>query len=64
MINDTPSADPAALLTPHELSDYVKVPVQTLYMWRYHGKGPEAIKVGRHLRYRREAVESWLAANS
>lgn len=48
------------LLTPEEVSDYLKIPVSTLYRWRYTGKGPRAIPVGRHLRWRPEDVERWL----
>ncbi len=28
--------------------------------WRLRHRGPKAVKVGRHLRYRREDVEAWL----
>jgi hypothetical protein len=38
---------------------YLQVPVKTLYTWRYKdGSSP----VGRHLRYRWEDVEDWLAS--
>ena len=46
--------------TPTELAAILGVPLSTLYQWRYKGEGPPACKVGRHLRYRREAVERWL----
>ena len=36
------------------------IPVHTLYRWRYKGDGPTGYRVGRHVRYRREAVEAWL----
>jgi excisionase family DNA binding protein len=49
------------LMTAEELADYLAVPLATLYAWRYRGDGPPAVKVGRHLRYRVEDVESWLA---
>lgn len=35
-------------------------PVHTLYRWRHNGDGPAGYRVGRHVRYRREAVEAWL----
>jgi excisionase family DNA binding protein len=50
------------LATPAELADYLQVPLKTLYQWRYHGKGPRAHRVGRHLRHRWEDVEIWLAS--
>jgi excisionase family DNA binding protein len=49
------------LLTPSELSEMLGVPVATLYSWRYHGRGPAAVRVGRHLRYRLSDVDAWLA---
>jgi excisionase family DNA binding protein len=48
------------LLKDHETAGYLKVPVGTLANWRYQGKGPRFIKVGRHVRYRRSDVEAWL----
>lgn len=48
------------LLTPQELADGVGVPLATVYQWRYKGVGPAAIKVGRHVRYRADAVNRWL----
>ncbi|MDP9459334.1 MAG: helix-turn-helix domain-containing protein [Actinomycetota bacterium] len=55
-------ADP--LMTTEDLADYVKVPVATVYQWNYRKTGPTAIRVGRHLRYRKSAVDAWLTANS
>jgi excisionase family DNA binding protein len=46
--------------SPLELAAYLDVPLKTIYQWKYTGKGPRAIRVGRHLRYRWEDVESWL----
>jgi excisionase family DNA binding protein len=48
------------LLKVREVAEYLGVPVQTLYDWRLRHRGPKAVKVGRHLRYRREDVEAWL----
>jgi predicted DNA-binding transcriptional regulator AlpA len=41
------------LLTVHELSEYLGIPVATLYDWRVDGVGPKAVKLGRSLRYPR-----------
>lgn len=46
--------------TAEEVSQYLGVPIDTLYIWRARGKGPRASKVGRHLRYRWPDVETWL----
>lgn len=46
-------------MTPDEVAERLRVPRATLYAWRYRGIGPAAVRVGRHLRYRIEAVEQW-----
>lgn len=48
------------LWDPQTLADRLDIPVRTLGQWRYHGNGPPYVKVGRHVRYRREDVEAWL----
>lgn len=52
------------LLTPPELSEHLGVPVATLSQWRYLGKGPAFMRVGKHIRYRSEAVEAWLVEHT
>jgi excisionase family DNA binding protein len=49
------------LATSSEVAGYLQLPVKTLYTWRYKRVGPRAHRVGRHLRYRWEDVEAWLA---
>ncbi len=53
-----------ALMTIDEVSDYLRVPVATLYRWRHHQEGPKAARIGRHLRYRRSDVEAWIEAQT
>ncbi len=48
------------LLTVTELAEYLRVPVQTVYQWRYKGGGPAAIRVGRHLRYHPDDILRWI----
>ncbi len=48
------------LLSIDELSEYLHVPVKTLYDWRITGKGPRAIHVGRQLRFFVSDVHEWL----
>lgn len=43
-----------------EVSDFLGIPVATLHQWRYLGNGPEAFRVGKHLRYDPDAVRRWL----
>ncbi|GAA0443651.1 helix-turn-helix domain-containing protein [Streptomyces olivaceiscleroticus] len=52
--------DRRPLANPEELSDFLGVPVKTLYQWRHRGIGPKGTKVGRHIRYRWKEVEAWL----
>jgi excisionase family DNA binding protein len=48
------------LATVEEVSEYLGVPVPTLYQWRAKGTGPRGSKVGRWVRYRWDDVEQWL----
>jgi hypothetical protein len=49
------------LWTVHQVSEFLRIPVQTLYGWRYQGIGPRAHRCGRHLRYDPAEVRRWLA---
>jgi len=60
MRSDGSATQPEPLLTPAELAGYLGVPIKTLYTWRYRHEGPPALRIGRHLRYRRDDVEDWL----
>ena len=49
------------LLTPEEVSVMLGgVPPATLKRWRTQRTGPVVLHIGRHVRYRRSAVEVWL----
>jgi excisionase family DNA binding protein len=48
------------LMSLTDVAEMLGIPVHTLYRWRYKGDGPVGYRVGRHVRYRREAVEAWL----
>lgn len=48
------------LMSAEEVAAFLNVPVATLYQWRHHGVGPRGMRVGRHLRYRRQELEAWL----
>lgn len=51
---------PSAVFTIEELAAYLRVPKSTLYKLVREGKVP-AQKVGRHWRFRKEAIDVWLA---
>ena len=58
------TTDSERLMTIRELSAMLGVPIDTLYGWRHRGLGPAGYRIGRHVRYRRETVEAWLAGQA
>lgn len=56
----TPRQDMERLLSADEVSEFLGIPVATLYQWRHKGVGPTAYRVGRHLRYEPAGVRAWL----
>ncbi len=51
--------EPGQVLTIDELSTYLKIPKSTVYKLAQEGKVP-CQKVGRHWRFRKEAIDRWL----
>lgn len=51
----------ARLWTLQDVSDFLNVPIGTLYQWRVRGEGPPAFKVGRHIRFDPDRVRAWLS---
>jgi excisionase family DNA binding protein len=47
-------------MTTDELSEFLRIPRASIYRWRQDGSGPKAVRVGKHLRWRRSDVEAWL----
>jgi len=52
------------LLTPNEVAEALQIPPATLPQWRYLGRGPKYVKVGRHVRYRTVDLERWIDEQS
>ena len=48
------------MLTLQEACDYLRVPEGTLRYWRHLGAGPRSFKIGRHVRYWRTDLITWL----
>jgi len=48
------------LLSSFDAADYLKIPRQTLAMWRHKGVGPAYVKVGRRVMYRRIDLDRWI----
>jgi hypothetical protein len=54
--------EPRRLWSIAETADFLRVPVATLYQWRYRGYGPRGRRVGRYVRYDPRDVRDWFAA--
>lgn len=52
------------MISPKELAALLQVPLQTIYQWRYRGGGPPGYRIGRHVRFRMNDVEAWLAGRA
>lgn len=46
-------------LSPRDLAERYGLPVQTVYGWRVYHRGPRAMRIGKHLRYRLADVLAW-----
>ena len=57
----TPMSGLEPLLSIDELAEYLGVPVTTIYDWRVDGKGPCAIRIGRHVKFALSDVQAWIA---
>ncbi|MGO9875725.1 MAG: helix-turn-helix transcriptional regulator [Acidimicrobiia bacterium] len=55
---------PDRLLGPEEVAAFLGIPLRTIYRWRSRHAGPRGYRVGRHVRYRLDDVERWLADRS
>jgi excisionase family DNA binding protein len=56
--------DSDALMSTEALARYVDVPAATVAKWRATGTGPRGIRVGKHVRYRREDIDAWLESRA
>lgn len=43
----------------NDVSDYLGVPVSTVYQWRSRGEGPPGRRVGKYVRFKPDDVEEW-----
>lgn len=43
-----------------DLADELQIPKSTIYGWKSRGLGPSWVRVGKHLRARRNDVDNWL----
>lgn len=54
--------DPEELLRPAQVAQDLGVTPNTLAIWRYYDRGPNFLKIGRQVRYRRQAIEDFKKA--
>ena len=52
------------LWEPTDVADYLGGPVQTVYQWRSRGFGPPGRRIGKHVRYKPDDVETWFEAQA
>jgi len=48
------------LWTIDDVSEFLGIPVKTLYQWRTKQYGPKGKRVGRYVRYKPEDVMAWV----
>ena len=60
--NNNASGPRTHLLNETELAAYLRVSVAACRKWRFQGRGPEFVKLGSLVRYRREDVDNWLSS--
>jgi len=56
------SQDSDDLLTVRQVAQQLKLDPGTLNRWRANGFGPPFCRLGRRIRYRRAALEQWVAS--
>lgn len=50
------------LMRPPEAATYLGYSPKTLEKWRKNGEGPAFVRIGSRVRYRKEALDAWIAA--
>jgi hypothetical protein len=52
-----------SIYTPEDLAELLNRDVRTLAVWRAQKRGPDFVRAGRTIFYRRCDIEAWLALN-
>ena len=60
MARSAAPSTPQKLMDINDLADYLGIPVPTIRKWRYEGKGPIGVKIGKYVRWHPDEVERWL----
>jgi predicted site-specific integrase-resolvase len=45
--------------TPGQVAERYQVSEATLKEWRYRGRGPDFVRLGKHVRYPAKSLEQW-----
>jgi hypothetical protein len=61
-MNTVQNVDPDQLVEAAEVAKLLRIKPQTLAAWRSQNRGPEYLKVGRSVFYRRVGIGTFLAA--
>lgn len=56
--------DHNALLTEAQAAQVLSLSIRTLQSWRGRGSGPQFVRAGRAVRYRRSDIEEWVESNT
>lgn len=59
-----PALDQGPLLNEVDAARFLAVSVRTLQAWRTKGAGPPFVRLGRAVRYSRQALIDWVHANT
>jgi len=60
----THTTDAERLLAECQAAHLLNLSVRTLQAWRLRGIGPAFVRAGRAIRYRRDDIIDWIAANT
>lgn len=52
------------LIPSSSMQSYIGIAPQTLARWRYEGKGPRYIKIGRKVAYKVNDIKVWLKSDA
>lgn len=64
MLGDIDPTEESDLISEARLAARLGVSRSTLQSWRYAGKGPRYIKIGRFVRYRNGDIDAYLRAQT
>lgn len=56
----TSATDVEPLISLQETAARLGMPIQTLYDWRKHGRGPKGFRLGGVVKFRWSEVQAWL----